>query len=63
MLCDAIIMLAQSCNTDQDLFADADAVYVLCYAIMMLQTDLHSSNLRQRMTLAVSDLGREGVSE
>ena len=30
---------------------------------MMLQTDLHSSNLRQRMTLAVSERGREGMKK
>ena len=38
------------------LFHNQDAVYVLCYAIMMLNTDLHSARIKQRMCLDVSEL-------
>ena len=45
----------QECNRDgfATVFANTDAVFVLCYAILMLQTDLHSSKLKQRMSLEV----------
>ena len=35
------------------LFANYDAVHVLSYAVMMLNTDLHSSQVRKKMTLKV----------
>ena len=37
-----------------NLFYNQDAVYVLSYAIMMLNTDLHSARIKQRMSLEVS---------
>jgi brefeldin A-resistance guanine nucleotide exchange factor 1 len=32
--------------------ADADSAYVLCYSIIMLNTDLHNPQVRNKMTLA-----------
>ncbi len=37
-----------------DQFANRDAVHVLTYAIMMLNTDLHSTQVKKKMTLDVS---------
>ncbi|XP_064404547.1 Golgi-specific brefeldin A-resistance guanine nucleotide exchange factor 1-like isoform X2 [Halichondria panicea] len=41
-------------NADSDLgrqFANRDAVHVLTYAIMMLNTDLHSKQIKKKMTI------------
>ncbi len=41
----------QDSNADSDLgrqFANRDAVHVLTYAIMMLNTDLHSKQMKSR---------------
>ena len=49
-------MLFQDSNSD-DLgkqFANKDAVHVLTYSIMMLNTDLHSNQVKKKMTLEVS---------
>ena len=45
----------QNCNGDDfaQLFDNKDSVFVLCYAILMLHTDLHSSKLKQKMSLEV----------
>ena len=45
----------QDCNVDNyaQLFDNSDAVFVLCYAILMLHTDLHSTKLKQKMSLEV----------
>ncbi|CAI8011228.1 Brefeldin A-inhibited guanine nucleotide-exchange protein 2 [Geodia barretti] len=37
-------------NTKLDIFASADAAYVLAYSIIMLTTDLHSSQVKKKMT-------------
>lgn len=49
----------QSCNKDEQgkVFANRDAVYVLCYAILMLNTDQYSTQVRKRMTLEVHVYG------
>jgi len=39
-----------SCNPDTGLFASADTAYVLSYSIIMLTTDLHNSQVKQKMT-------------
>ena len=46
---------SQLCNQDNQgqVFANTDAVYVLCYAILMLNTDQYSSQVKKRMTLEV----------
>ena len=35
---------------DNGIFASADAAYVLAYSIIMLTTDLHSQNVKRKMT-------------
>ncbi|XP_071965840.1 brefeldin A-inhibited guanine nucleotide-exchange protein 1-like [Antedon mediterranea] len=37
-------------NADQNIFASADAAYVLAYSIILLTTDLHSSQVKNKMT-------------
>eukprot|EP00053_Salpingoeca_punica_P019678 m.200806 g.200806 ORF g.200806 m.200806 type:complete len:1530 (-) comp17699_c1_seq2:138-4727(-) len=37
-------------NSDNGVFASADAAYVLAYSVIMLTTDLHSVNVRKKMT-------------
>ena len=45
----------QSCNKEElgKVFANRDAVYVLCYAILMLNTDQYSTQVKKRMSLEV----------
>ncbi|XP_039591026.1 brefeldin A-inhibited guanine nucleotide-exchange protein 2-like [Polypterus senegalus] len=38
------------CNQGQTLFASADTAYVLAYSIIILTTDLHSSQVKNKMT-------------
>lgn len=38
------------CNSTLGLFASADTAYVLAYSIIMLTTDLHSTQVRHKMT-------------
>ncbi|XP_023650940.1 brefeldin A-inhibited guanine nucleotide-exchange protein 2 isoform X2 [Paramormyrops kingsleyae] len=38
------------CNQGQTLFASADTAYVLAYSIIMLTTDLHSAQVKNKMT-------------
>ncbi|MFH4975093.1 hypothetical protein AB6A40_001802 [Gnathostoma spinigerum] len=62
------------CNPHLGLFASADTAYVLAYSIIMLTTDLHSPQVRNKMTKEQyiemnrgindqSDLPREYLSE
>ncbi|CAB3982629.1 brefeldin A-inhibited guanine nucleotide-exchange 1 isoform X1 [Paramuricea clavata] len=37
-------------NPNDDVFASADAAYVLAYSIIMLTTDLHSSQVKRKIT-------------
>ena len=50
-----LILSLQCCNKDEQgkVFANRDAVYVLCYAILMLNTDQYSAQVRKRMSLEV----------
>jgi hypothetical protein len=43
------------CNKEElgKVFANRDAVYVLCYAILMLNTDQYSTQVKKRMSLEV----------
>ena len=45
----------QVCNKEElgKVFANRDAVYVLCYAILMLNTDQYSTQVKKRMSLEV----------
>lgn len=47
--------LLQESNGDDlgKVFANRDAVHILTYAIMMLNTDLHSNQVKKKMTLEV----------
>uniref|UniRef100_UPI00358E014C brefeldin A-inhibited guanine nucleotide-exchange protein 1-like n=1 Tax=Myxine glutinosa TaxID=7769 RepID=UPI00358E014C len=38
------------CNQGQTLFASADTAYVLAYSVIMLTTDLHSAQVKHKMT-------------
>lgn len=38
------------CNIEDEVFTSADAAYVLAYSIIMLTTDLHSSQVKRKMT-------------
>ncbi|CAF1498387.1 unnamed protein product [Adineta ricciae] len=38
------------CNPNLEIFASADAAYVLAYSVIMLTTDLHSVNVKKKMT-------------
>ncbi|XP_065669547.1 brefeldin A-inhibited guanine nucleotide-exchange protein 1 isoform X2 [Hydra vulgaris] len=38
------------CNPSEQIFASADAAYVLAYSIIMLTTDLHSNQVKRKMT-------------
>jgi len=39
-----------ACNSNQKLFANADTAYVLAFSIIMLTTDLHSPQVKNKMT-------------
>merc|ERR1711972_253394 len=39
------------CNNQSSIFASADAAYVLCFSIIMLATDLHSDQIKKKMTI------------
>ena len=39
-----------TCNPENATFASADAAYVLAYSIIMLTTDLHSAQVKKKMT-------------
>ncbi|XP_072016825.1 brefeldin A-inhibited guanine nucleotide-exchange protein 1-like [Amphiura filiformis] len=39
-----------STNPEQSIFATADAAYVLAYSVIMLATDLHSSQVKRKIT-------------
>ena len=50
--------LFQDSNSDNlgKQFANKDAVHVLTYSIMMLNTDLHSNQVKKKMTLEVCNV-------
>ena len=39
------------CNPENATFASADAAYVLAYSVIMLTTDLHSAQVKKKMTV------------
>lgn len=43
-------------------FANADAVFVLCYSIIMLNTDLHNSHIRNKMKLEEFIRNNKGIN-
>ncbi|KAF7260159.1 hypothetical protein EG68_02413 [Paragonimus skrjabini miyazakii] len=44
-----------ACNPNNGLFASADTAYVLAFSIIMLTTDLHSSQIKQHHRMAKED--------
>ena len=53
---------AAYCSQNPSVFANADAAYVLAFAIIMLNTDAHSSQIRNRMTLEQFISNNRGIN-
>ena len=51
------------CNPSQNIFASADAAYVLAYSVIMLTTDLHSSHVKKKMTKEEFVRNNRGINE
>ncbi|XP_066903562.1 brefeldin A-inhibited guanine nucleotide-exchange protein 1 isoform X2 [Halyomorpha halys] len=51
------------CNPNNGLFASADTAYVLAYSIIMLTTDLHSPQVKNKMTKEQYIKLNRGISE
>ncbi|TRY63979.1 hypothetical protein TCAL_07154 [Tigriopus californicus] len=51
------------CNPTQKLFKSADAAYVLAYSVIMLTTDLHSSNVKKKMTKEEFLKNNKGIND
>ncbi|CCH58218.1 hypothetical protein TBLA_0A04220 [Henningerozyma blattae CBS 6284] len=49
------------CDQNPGVFSKADTAYVLSYSIIMLNTDLHSSQIKNRMTLQEFLENNEGI--
>ena len=50
------------CATNPDVFANADAAYVLAFAIIMLNTDAHSKQIKRKMTLGEFLSNNRGIN-
>ena len=50
-------------NDNPGTFANADTVYVLSYSVVMLNTDLHSPQVKQRMTLDEFVKNNRGIDD
>lgn len=50
-------------NADAGPFASADAAYILAYSVLMLNTDAHNPNVRQRMTVGEFIRNNRGINE
>ena len=53
---------AHYCTNNPGVFADDDAAYVLAFAIIMLNTDAHSSQIKKRMTLPEFISNNRGIN-
>ncbi|CAF0873235.1 unnamed protein product [Didymodactylos carnosus] len=51
------------CNSNLEIFASADAAYVLAYSVIMLTTDLHSKNVKKKMTKEQYIKMNRGINE
>jgi len=51
------------CNPNLGIFASADAAYVLAYSVIMLTTDLHSVNVKKKMTKEQYIKMNRGINE
>jgi len=52
-----------ACHPSNDIFASADAAYVLGYSIIMLTTDLHSANVKKKMTVEEFVRNNRGIND
>ncbi|XP_026283039.1 brefeldin A-inhibited guanine nucleotide-exchange protein 1 isoform X2 [Frankliniella occidentalis] len=51
------------CNPNNNLFASADTAYVLAYSVIMLTTDLHSPQVKSKMTKEQYIRLNQGISD
>ncbi|CAF3751735.1 unnamed protein product [Rotaria sp. Silwood1] len=51
------------CNPNLQIFASADTAYVLAYSVIMLTTDLHSVNVKQKITKQQYIKMNRGINE
>ncbi len=51
------------CNSNLEIFASADAAYVLAFSVIMLTTDLHSKNVKKKMTKEQYIKMNRGINE
>ena len=51
------------CNPQQELFASADTAYVLAFSVIMLTTDLHSSQVKKKMTKEEFIKNNRGIND
>ncbi|CAF3428875.1 unnamed protein product [Rotaria sp. Silwood1] len=51
------------CNSHLEIFASADTAYVLAYSVIMLTTDLHSKNVKKKMTKEQYIKMNRGINE
>ncbi|CAF1154793.1 unnamed protein product [Rotaria sordida] len=51
------------CNSNLEIFASADTAYVLAYSVIMLTTDLHSKNVKKKMTKEQYIKMNRGINE
>ncbi|KAJ3386305.1 Brefeldin A-inhibited guanine nucleotide-exchange protein 2 [Lobulomyces angularis] len=51
------------CETNPETFANADAAFILAFSIMMLNTDLHSAQVRSRMDKAAFIKNNKGIND
>ncbi|CAF4312534.1 unnamed protein product [Rotaria socialis] len=51
------------CNAHLEIFASADTAYVLAYSVIMLTTDLHSKNVKNKMTKEQYIKMNRGINE
>lgn len=51
------------CHPKNGIFASPDAAYVLAYSIIMLTTDLHSANVKKKMTVVEFVKNNRGIND
>ena len=54
---------AHYCEQNPDVFANADTAYVLAFAIIMLNTDAHSPQVKTRMSLEEFVRNNRGIND
>jgi len=52
-----------NCNSDAGIFKNTDAVYVLAFGIIMLNTDMHNSAVKNKMTLNQYIMNSSGIND